>query len=626
MKLYDFRAAGAGSFAACSAGAVAVVTALVLPLLLGFTSLGVEVGHWYLVQREMQGAADAAAISASAQYITDQVAGNTPGTYQTVGQSYASTNGFIIPTSNVCLVTLSGDNCDTVRSLDSRSIICSAPPCIVAEITQDTGLWTTTKASLEPTASLGRVQAIPTPTLKARAIVSVVLTLSIQTPQGNSCILALANDRNAIQVRGNGDIYANCGLLIDGGRGQNARTPTITSSPLCSDGTTPPCAGLTLSGNNAMVHISNLTVAASTAGPTGSTCLDPPPLNPPPNDPCFLYNPSTTVLPSSKIFKNTATPDPFAGRIFTKPTGVVVTGVTIAKGGNNYTNGTRTFTVTGGTGIPAQFTATVNNSSVVTGAPVIVDPGAGTPPANPVSATADDGKGSGATFNLMTANCVPGATSWLPGRAYCSINASVGAKGHLNFSTGIYYIEGGETGCVGLCISAGTYTSDSAGLTFVLTNTANGSNYAQYSIAGDNTVTFTAPPNNINADGSACSTSCANTTWGMIIFQDRNAPITTALGSGGAVTSSNPAAGSTLNSMSGCGGNTCRTLSGSIYLPNQTANFSGNGQVQGTCFGLVSKYLDDAGVPIFQNGCLPGTTGGSGGTGSVTGGSLMLAE
>ena len=54
----------------------------VLPLthaplvLIGFTSLGVEVGHWYVTHRTMQGAADAAAISAAAQYIADYNAGN----------------------------------------------------------------------------------------------------------------------------------------------------------------------------------------------------------------------------------------------------------------------------------------------------------------------------------------------------------------------------------------------------------------------------------------------------------------------------------------------------------------------------------------------------------------------
>src|SRR5262249_55016949 len=144
-----------------SAGAVAVVTALVMPVLLGFTSLGVEVGHWYLGQREMQGAVDVAAISAAAQWIADEGIGTT---YQTVGASYASYNGFTIPTANVCLIPQSGsDNCGTVRSLDSRTIVCGSPPCIVVEITQDTGTWLTTRASLEPgVRSLVRSIAAPT--------------------------------------------------------------------------------------------------------------------------------------------------------------------------------------------------------------------------------------------------------------------------------------------------------------------------------------------------------------------------------------------------------------------------------------------------------------------------------
>ena len=58
-------------FLACSQGAVAVVSAIVFPVLLGFTSLGIEVGHWYLVQRTMQASTDAAAMSAAAQYIAD---------------------------------------------------------------------------------------------------------------------------------------------------------------------------------------------------------------------------------------------------------------------------------------------------------------------------------------------------------------------------------------------------------------------------------------------------------------------------------------------------------------------------------------------------------------------------
>src|SRR5437762_3828115 len=110
----------------CQRGAVAVTTAIVFPILLGVTSLGVEVGHWYLVQREMQGAADAAAISASAQYIADRIAGNAASTvYQTVGQNYAGLNGFTIPVVNTCLITANGDNCAPGRALDARTIACS---------------------------------------------------------------------------------------------------------------------------------------------------------------------------------------------------------------------------------------------------------------------------------------------------------------------------------------------------------------------------------------------------------------------------------------------------------------------------------------------------------------------
>ena len=97
------------SFRKCSGGAVGLVAALVVPVLIGFTSLGVEVGHWYLIERVMQGAADAAAISATAQYVKDYNSGNqTSTTYKTVGQNYARVNGFSIPLANVCLVDPNG--------------------------------------------------------------------------------------------------------------------------------------------------------------------------------------------------------------------------------------------------------------------------------------------------------------------------------------------------------------------------------------------------------------------------------------------------------------------------------------------------------------------------------------
>src|SRR3546814_13161443 len=46
-------------------GAIAVITALALPVLLGFAALGVDVAGWYAQARAIQTAADAAALSAA---------------------------------------------------------------------------------------------------------------------------------------------------------------------------------------------------------------------------------------------------------------------------------------------------------------------------------------------------------------------------------------------------------------------------------------------------------------------------------------------------------------------------------------------------------------------------------
>ena len=69
-------------------GVVAIAVAILLPVLIGFAGLGVEVGMWFAVQRQNQSAADAAAISAGLEYAaqiqrgvrTDSVAATTAAT------------------------------------------------------------------------------------------------------------------------------------------------------------------------------------------------------------------------------------------------------------------------------------------------------------------------------------------------------------------------------------------------------------------------------------------------------------------------------------------------------------------------------------------------------------------
>lgn len=580
----------------CTAGVVAVVTAMTLPLLLGFTSLGVEVGHWYLVQREMQGAADAAAISAAAQYIADVTAGNpTSTTYQQVGLNYAALNGFTIFTPNVCLVTSGGDNCGTlsgpapgtVRWLDSRPIICKNPPCVVVEIVRDTALWPTTKASLEPVAGKPlQVQSIPTPVLKARAIVSARETTQSVTTAGTDCILALANDPGAVLVHGNGDPEAQCGIAIDGGLDQNPGTPVQ--------------GGITFSGAPSRVNITALVVAANAAKcPDGGTH-------------CQQYG-SSAALPASAVKTNTPTLDPYAAQISAMfqtggaavpPLGVQTGGVMITAQGSGYTNGTRTFTVVGGTGAPAKFVATVSKGKV-TAIASVDDPGAYTVfPTNPVSVTPDTGGGSGATFNL-TEGCFSWAGTAIAGRKYCSINLN--GAGTTNFPAGSYWIAGGDkNGCVGFCVSSNnaTVTSDVAGVTFYLTKGDGSNSLGAGSFA---TAAITSGTVGLCAPGTNCGTTCTNNAGPascMLFVQNPAAPTSTSIDT--------PA--TTVNSFSGNG---TRTLSGLIYLRTQTFSESGNGPILG-CVGVIAKYFDIGGTPTFSDGCLPGN-GIGGTTTTVTG-------
>jgi Putative Flp pilus-assembly TadE/G-like len=533
-----------------SSGGIAIMTAVLLPILIGMTALGVEVGHWYLTGRVMQGAADSAAMSAAAEYIAQGLTGIS---YQTVGKNYAKLNGFEDAKNNVA-VTICGPS-------DNRTICQTNATQIRAVIHQLQSVL------LLPTNFIGL--HITEPNIGASAAVS--LATQTITTGGGGCVLALANAANAIQVRGNGNIQANCGISADGGRDQN-----VSGTPLGS---------LSLAGN-AAIHVSLLTVAASTA--------------PCPGPKCFEFSPSTTLLPASAIAKNTPTQAP-AVTFPAVPSGVASVAVQSAAGG--YTkSSTRTFTVVGGTfTFAAKFTATIGNTGNIATIVAVIDPGAYTVmPTNPVNVTADDGKGNGAKFTL-TEGCFawPAGGTPLPGRKYCSINLN--GSGTTNFPAGSYYIAGGDANCMGFCVSSAnaTVTSNSAGVTFYLTSgegagTFGTSSYARVSMSSGS-VSLCAP-------GTSCGTTCTGSC--LLFLQNPNATITTSLDSGGA-----PAPSNTLNTFAGNGS---RTLSGLMDFPNQTVTLQGNGAVQG-CVGIVAKFIDVAGTPTFSNGCLP-----NGGIGSTT--------
>jgi len=319
---------------------------------------------------------------------------------------------------------------------------------------------------------------------------------------------------------------------------------------------------------------------------------------------------STTALPVADFLPKTATQDPYAatvaamfqkGGIGVPPEGVA--SVTINTRGSGYTNGTRTFTLTGGSGTaPAKVLATVSQGKV-TAILGVFDPGAyNTVPGGQPAGTPDTGGGSGATFTL-TEGCFTwpgtsvGGMAWtpIPGRKYCSIFNH--GQATINFPAGNYYIAGGDGNCVGLCQSGNNASMISAvaGVTFFLTNGegATASSYATMSIQSG-TVKLCSP-------GTNCGTTCTNATQTscLLIIQNPAAPLSTGL--------------KTINNI--VNGNGTNILAGLVYLPKQTFSTVGTSSIGG-CFGVIAYYIDIGGTPEFSNGCLPGN--GIGGTTQVS--------
>jgi hypothetical protein len=101
---------------------VAIAVAVLLPVLIGFAGLGVEVGLWFAIQRQNQSAADAAAISAALEYAAHTESGvpiDSAGAaaisagYNLFNNANCSTSGTTNCTLSLCYRFKAGSTCNT---------------------------------------------------------------------------------------------------------------------------------------------------------------------------------------------------------------------------------------------------------------------------------------------------------------------------------------------------------------------------------------------------------------------------------------------------------------------------------------------------------------------------------
>lgn len=152
------------NFFACRNGAVAIILALIFPVLLGFTGLGFDFGWWYFTKRNFQGAADAAAASAAVAYS----AGNTAG-YTIEARAIAAQHGAVNGQSGVSV--------NVYYPLKSDPNISTSDPYYNNSDTIEVVISQTQPAMLAKVVGQGNV------TIKARAVALI--------SQATYCMLAL---------------------------------------------------------------------------------------------------------------------------------------------------------------------------------------------------------------------------------------------------------------------------------------------------------------------------------------------------------------------------------------------------------------------------------------------------
>jgi hypothetical protein len=573
-------------------GGVVVFTAIALPVLFGFVSLGVEVGHWYLVQREMQGAADAAAISAAAEYIAQNQSGTS---YRTVGVQYAALNGFTITASDVCLVTSSGNNCDATHP---TPIVCATPPCIVVDFTR---------------AQKQMFLPIPEPTLPVRSIVDLKVQTTTTSSSGDGCVLGLSQTQTAVVLFGNGNLQApNCAVA--------------------SDTTTTTVAGLTLgTGGKAGFNVQSIYFAQ-------------PPLTPP-----FVCN-SSDKCSTGSITHNSYTQDPYAlTRHFDAPPTPPYVTVTISplttgsktakatlganqtlpfSSGNQVTivagspyggsfpvtvTSSTTFTYAVGTALTAPATPVSPATSVYAykvGACVAFTNGANNPggtASNPKCYLGGTTSGN-TTFNPYTYFLGPmsvGGTTVFDGTptsdGFYVFDGGVTfmPNGNSTLGAGIYYVKGpnGVTfGNKDVICGVTQATADkncpynsaaNGGVTFVMTSSALYGSQGQVTANGQDTIELTALCTDATCSqngGTKSNQIGSSDTSGLVFFAD---PSTTTGG---------------FNFQ----GQENFAITGAMYFPNQTVSMTGQATFASTpCTQLIANIIQIGGNGSFANGCLP---------------------
>lgn len=178
-------------------GNVVIVTALALPVLVGGSGLGLEVSYWYLKQRDMQNAADSAAVAAAT---------NGSANYDVEAKAVAAQYGFEDGKNNVSIAVSNTSPCPSSAASNCYSVaITSLVPLFLSQVVGYSG-----NASVSSTVD-GKEVVSPRTALSTAAIAA-----RVASPR-RYCVLALGSEgakfEDVLVNGGSKSNLRNCGLM-----------------------------------------------------------------------------------------------------------------------------------------------------------------------------------------------------------------------------------------------------------------------------------------------------------------------------------------------------------------------------------------------------------------------------
>lgn len=451
-----------------SSGAVAVLFALSVPVLLGFAGLGIEIGTWLMNARAMQGVADAAATSAAiALNQTSSCTADRTNVCTTEADTVAAVNGWQNGVGGVVV---------TVNNPPKSGNFTTNNNAVEVIIQQPGTNWF---SSFLP-------NGYAAPTLGARSV-------ALANPAVN-CMLSLNNTVTAginfALLFGNINM-PHCSIADDSLGGSALE---ITGFLTTVNAWTATVAG---SINSGFLNSFNFTQPPNQGKGTvtpdpyacpGAECRTMPPATVP-----TALTPSTVALPTTCTGNSSK---PITGTI-TLVAGTCYQGPNLSSGSINIATGACT------SGAPctiiSPFTSTTKKgkTTITYSGPAI-------------------GWTSSGTLNITGG----GSLTILGGANYAAINVTAGT---VNITAGTNIIQGGA-GAAGLSVSGGTVTIDAAGNTI-----QGGSGHPAISVSGTSPgLTFGASNNNILAGAGSPAIVVAptggsgNTIGGRLTFGNGN--------------------------------------------------------------------------------------------------------